>query len=52
MFGKHTLPEIELEGVSKRNIVFLGHTKILLEESVCAWMSGQCDPTGKSVGRM
>lgn len=46
VFGKHTFPEIEFEGVSKRNIVFLGHTNFLLEESicvheVCVWMSGQ-----------
>lgn len=42
VFGKHTLPEIELECVSKRNIVFLSDTNILLQESVsvraCVWV--------------
>lgn len=31
VFGKHTLPEIELEGVSKKNIVFPHYTSSLLE---------------------
>lgn len=42
----NTFPEIEGEGVSNRNIVFVSHTNILLEESVCVqkvcvWMSGR-----------
>jgi len=41
VFGKHTLPEIDLEGVSRMNSVFLGHTNIMLKESVymkCAFV--------------
>lgn len=29
VFGKHTFPEIDLKGVSKKNIVILGHSNIL-----------------------
>lgn len=40
VFGKHTFPEIDLEGISKKNIVILGHSNILPKECVCVLMSG------------
>lgn len=38
VFGKHTLPENESEGVSKRYIVFLGQKRSACGICLCAWI--------------